>query len=65
MNEQQEQLYGMSLHQVIYQNHYEILKVEGGWIYTRYDEKGPGEMNMSSTFVSEIPETKVEYHAKG
>lgn len=44
-------LYKMGLHDILYQSDYEILRIPGGWVYTRFSESGAGGSNLSSVFV--------------
>lgn len=46
-----EPLYEMELNSKHHFDDYEILRVPGGWIYTRFSENGTGGYNMSSCFV--------------
>ena len=47
-------LYQMQMHEVLHTNSqeaYEIMRVAGGWIYTRFCENGTGGYDMSTCFV--------------
>lgn len=46
-----DKLYGMKLHDILHQGDYEILRVPGGWVYTRFTESGAGGNTPSSSFV--------------
>lgn len=41
----------MELHDILTRHDYEILRVEGGWIYTRFSESGTGGYIPSACFV--------------
>ncbi len=46
-----DKIYGMKLHDILHQGDYEILRVPGGWVYTRFSDTGAGGYSQSSTFV--------------
>ena len=50
------ELYKMALNDILHTKEgYEILRVPGGWIYTRFSENGNGGNDMSSCFVPLSP----------
>ena len=44
----------MEIGEELHQGHYEILRVPGGWAYTRFSENETGGHDMSSCFVPEL-----------
>ena len=46
-----DKLYGMKLHDILHQGDYDILRVPGGWVYTRFSDTGAGGYSQSGVFV--------------
>ena len=52
MNEEElDLIYKMELHDALQFDDYEMLRVPGGWIYTRFTETGTGGYSCTSCFV--------------
>jgi hypothetical protein len=46
-----DKIYSMTLHEVIHFKHIEIVRVPGGWTYTRFAKNEHGGFETSSCFV--------------
>jgi len=44
-------LMDMEIGEAFHVEYYEVLRVPGGWVYTRFSENGTGGYEMSSCFV--------------
>ena len=46
-----DEIYKMKLNDVLHTSDYEILRVPGGWVYSRYSETGTDGYSVSACFV--------------